>query len=103
MGNIDFNQIQEAVKARDEFLQEHPELQPLQDAINQILEKSGKNHHSRQVAIQTLMLNTWHQVVGVWEGKVSKAADVDQSKTSSLLVEGELKEEATVLNFPNKK
>ena len=72
MANIDFNKIKEAVRQRDDFLEEHPELQPLQDEINEVLKKAGKNHHNRQVALQTMMLNSWFRIVEVWERKGSK-------------------------------
>jgi len=67
--SVDFNKIKEAVERRNEFLAEHPELQPLQDEIDDILKIAGKNHHNRQVALQTKMLNTWTKIVEVWEGR----------------------------------
>lgn len=64
---MDFNKIREAVEKRDEYLKEHPELQPLQDEINKLLKDAGNNVHNRQVAIQTAMLNTWYKIIDAWE------------------------------------
>jgi len=57
----DFNKIQQLVKERDEFLAKHPELQPLQDEINDIINKAG-NKHNRNVVIQNLMLTRFHEI-----------------------------------------
>lgn len=62
---IDFNKIKNAVEERDAFLAEHPELQGLQDKINEVLEKAGKDHHARQVALQQMLLNTWWEITKV--------------------------------------
>lgn len=67
--SVDFNKIKEAVAKRDAFLAEHPELQPLQDKINEVLRNAGSDVHNRQAALQALMLDTWFQVVDVWQGK----------------------------------
>ena len=64
---VDFNKIKEAVELRNQFLSEHPELQPLQDRINIILEKAGNDSHNRQAALQELMLSTWYKIVEEWE------------------------------------
>lgn len=64
---VDFNKIKEATEKRDQFLKENPQLQPLQDKINELC--LGKTNYERQVIIQQLMLNTWYEVVNVWEKK----------------------------------
>lgn len=67
---IDFEKIKRAVEERNQFLAEHPELQSLQIEINEILNKIPlKDTHNRQVAIQGLMLNSWHRIIEAWEGK----------------------------------
>ena len=50
-----FERIKELVAQRDTFLAEHPELQPLQDEINQILSKSGSKCN-KNVILQQLMI-----------------------------------------------
>lgn len=67
--SIDFKRIQEAVEARDAFLKENPQLLPLQKKIQEVLNKAGPNKHNRQAALQELMLNTWFQILEVWDRK----------------------------------
>ena len=69
MSDIDFEKIKEAVRARDQFISENPQIQVFQDQINDVLKKAGSNSHNRQVALQTFMLETWAQIVDVWEKK----------------------------------
>ena len=103
MGSVDFNKIKEAVRVRDEFLLQHPELQPLQSAINKILLIPNKNFYARQIALQVLMLDTWHQIIGVWENKdlcftneIPMIANFDNSEDIPI-------EKGRLLTFPNKK
>ena len=67
--SVDFNEIKRLVEARNEFLAENPQYLPLQEKINEVLKNAGNNSHNRQVALQKVMLDTWYQVVEVWEGK----------------------------------
>ena len=60
---IDFNEIKKLVQERDVYLALHPELQPLQDEINTVLNKAGNNTQRRNQALQELMLNTWYEIV----------------------------------------
>lgn len=60
----DFEAIKEAVDKRNMFLAQHPEYQYLQDEIDEVLKKAG-NNHNRQVALQTMMLNTWYRILEV--------------------------------------
>jgi len=65
-----FAKVKEAVEKRNQFLAEHPELQPLQDEIDEMLKKfKTKDYHNRCVAMQTKMLDTWWKFVEAWEGK----------------------------------
>lgn len=66
MSKIDFNKIKDAVKKRNEFLAEHPSLQILQNEIDELLRKTGNNSYNRQVALQSMMLNTWFRMVKVF-------------------------------------
>lgn len=59
-----FEKIKEAVEKRDAFLLEHPELQPLQDEINNIVYKCA-NSQQRQQKIQELLLNTWFKITEI--------------------------------------
>lgn len=60
-----FEKIKEAVEKRDLFLEEHPELLPLQEEINEVLRKAGSSHHNRQVALQTMMLESWFRITKI--------------------------------------
>ncbi len=40
-----FERIRKAVEARDAFLREHPELQPLQDEITRLMRNMGSPHN----------------------------------------------------------
>ena len=68
-GENRFKVIKDLVEKRDKYLAEYPELQPLQDEINEVLLNAGSDFHERNRALQELMLNTWCRVIGVWEGK----------------------------------
>lgn len=61
--NIDFNVLKGAVQRRNQFLAEHPELQPFQDEINRVLARAGKDKHARNVALQTMLLKTWFKII----------------------------------------
>jgi hypothetical protein len=63
--SIDFNKIKDLVCQRDEFLAEHPELQPLQDKVNEVLQKAGKDHQRRNTAIQEMLLSTWFKITTI--------------------------------------
>jgi hypothetical protein len=79
-----FAKIKVAVEARNAFLAEHPELQPLQDEIDETLKKFRSNdYHNRCVAIQTMLLNTWTKIVGAsqelndsWEHTSKKLKEI---------------------------
>jgi len=62
---IDFNQIKEAVQKRDEFLQEHPELMPLQEEINRLLLKAGNDKRKRNMMLQQLLLESWYRITKI--------------------------------------
>ncbi len=49
-----FDRIRKAVEARDRFLQDHPELQPLQDEITRLMREMG-SPHNRMVLLDTLL------------------------------------------------
>lgn len=66
MGGIDFYKIKEAVERRNIFLVENPEVQPLQNEIDELLKSAGKDHYKRQVVLQEKMLNTLFQIVEVY-------------------------------------
>jgi len=40
-----FERLRQAVEARDAFLKEHPELQPLQDEITRLMRQMGSPHN----------------------------------------------------------
>lgn len=60
---IDFNKIKEAVRIRDEFLAENPQLLHLQEKINEALKLAGNNHFERQRVLQEMMLNKWFEII----------------------------------------
>lgn len=62
---IDFNKIKEAVQKRDEFLREHPELEPLQEEINALLMNAGNDKRKRNVLLQQLLLESWSRITQV--------------------------------------
>ena len=59
---IDFNKIKRLVEKRDKFLEEHPELRPLQEEINEELRKAGNNIQRRNAVLQDMMLNSWYRI-----------------------------------------
>lgn len=61
----DFNKIKEAVQKRDEFLREHPELEPLQDEINQLMKNAGSDKRKRNVLLQQLLLESWSRITQI--------------------------------------
>lgn len=75
---VDFEKIKEAVEKRNEFLAQHPEYQWLQDEIDETLKKIGNNHHNRQAAIQTMMLNTWFRITKLDEELKKKKEDKNE-------------------------
>ena len=48
--------LKKAIEARDKFLEQHPHLIPLQQKIDQILEKVGPDPLLRSSAIHILMM-----------------------------------------------
>lgn len=59
---IDFYKIKEAVKKRDDFLRDHPELIGLQSEINSMLSSVGNNPYKRCLLLQQKMLDTWFKI-----------------------------------------
>jgi uncharacterized protein YllA (UPF0747 family) len=49
-------QLEEALKARDVFLKEHPHLQPFQDEIDRILERTAG--FEKRMAVLALLIET---------------------------------------------
>ncbi|MCK4304758.1 MAG: hypothetical protein KAY24_11025 [Candidatus Eisenbacteria sp.] len=49
-----FDRIHRVVEARNQFLKEHPELQPLQDEINLLLQKMGSSEN-RMAVLDSMM------------------------------------------------
>ena len=66
MVEINFVEIKETVKKRNEFLLENPELQSLQIEIDELLTKAGKDHYQCQAALQSKMLNTSYAIVKIF-------------------------------------
>lgn len=66
---MDFEKIKRAVEQRNQFLAENPQLEQLQEKINKVLAKAGKDPYKRQVALQELILNKWYEIVHTWEDK----------------------------------
>ncbi len=62
---IDFNQIKEAVQKRDEFLQQHPELLPMQEEINRLLMNEGNDKRKRNMLLQQLLLESWYRITKI--------------------------------------
>jgi hypothetical protein len=62
---VDFKKIHEAVKKRDEFLNEHPELKPLQEEISQILNSAGTDAIKRNIILQKMLLDTWWKITRI--------------------------------------
>jgi hypothetical protein len=56
-----FKDIKEKVEARNQFLAEHPEMQPLQDIIDERLKKAG-NVNNRLAVIQDMMLTSFFEL-----------------------------------------
>lgn len=63
--SVDFNEIKKAVQRRNEFLAEHPELQPFQDEINRVLQRAGNNRQVRNAVLQQMLLKTWLKILDV--------------------------------------
>lgn len=68
---IDFEKIKRLKAERDEFLKEHPELQELQDELDEAMDKCN-NPHNRAAVACAIMVNKWHEVVEIWTGKKDK-------------------------------
>jgi len=67
---VDFEKIKELREKINQLLEEHPELKPLQDEINERLAKiPSTDYQRRNQVIQEFMFNTWSRIVKVWEGK----------------------------------
>ena len=62
MPDIDFQKIKQTREELKEFLKQHPELQALQDEIDEALSKCN-NQHNRCVKIQELMLEKWFEII----------------------------------------
>ena len=60
-----FQIIKDLVEERDRFLAENPELNSLQDEINEVLLKAGNNQQQRQQKIQEMLLNTWFEITKI--------------------------------------
>jgi hypothetical protein len=62
--SIDFMRIKALVEQRDEFLSEHPELQHIQDEINEKL-KGIKDVKERNRLLQEMLLNSWYRITEI--------------------------------------
>jgi hypothetical protein len=62
--SIDFTRIKALVEQRDEFLSEHPELQHIQDEINEKL-KGIKDVKERNRLLQEMLLNSWYRITEI--------------------------------------
>jgi hypothetical protein len=62
--SIDFTRIKALVEQRDELLSEHPELQHIQDEINEKL-KGIKDVKERNRLLQEMLLNSWYRITEI--------------------------------------
>ena len=60
MNEKEIAKLQEEI---EKLLKEHPELQEIQDKIDEALEKAGDNVHNRNVVVQEMLLETWCDIV----------------------------------------
>lgn len=63
----DFAKIKELNKKIEDLLEENPELIPLQNEINERLEKVGKDHQKRNQVIQEMLVNSWMRITEIGE------------------------------------
>ncbi len=56
--SIDSSRSAKALRERDRFLADHPELKPLQREIDEMLRKAG-SRHNRLVMIRNLMMDSF--------------------------------------------
>lgn len=56
MEEIDAKKIFEAKQALNNFLEEHPELKPYQDRIDEAMKKAGDNPHNRMAVLESMFL-----------------------------------------------
>ena len=78
--------LQKAIKERDAFLKEHPELQSLQTKINEQLEECGNDCTKRMEVISQLIHDKLNQLEGGFEELHDCIAlHHDPSKTSDLI------------------
>lgn len=61
----DFEVIREAVQKRDQFLNDHPELRPMQEEINHLLAMAGPDKRKRNILLQQLLLESWYRMTGI--------------------------------------
>ncbi len=100
-----FDRIRKAVDARDRFLRDHPELQPLQDEITRLMRDMG-SPHNRMVLLDTLLrekvLELQRRLVELREAFLAALPEGDDSSTDpeppqwSALVREEISPEQAV-------
>lgn len=61
----DFEKISTLREQINELLREHPELEPLQQEIDEALHKCGNDTQKRCRVLQEMMLNTWWKITKV--------------------------------------
>lgn len=64
-----FEKIKTLVEQRNELIAQKPELQALQDEIDEALLKAGNNKHERNRVLQEKLLNSWYRIVDAWDKK----------------------------------
>jgi hypothetical protein len=87
-----FEKIRKAVEARDAFLKEHPELQPLQDEITRLMRNMG-SPHNRMALLDAMLrervLDLQRKLVELREEILTRLADAQERHAAAQLEEAQ--------------